>query len=70
MAPATRPIDAPAVSEGGWQTPHENVPVIARPMAPAVQRELGKRPIVIEGINDQGDGRAIAAQEREVDAVG
>ena len=70
MAGAARAVDAPAVSEGRRQAGDEDVPVVAGAVAARMQGDLRERLVAVERIDDEEDGRAVAAQQGEIDAVG
>ena len=69
MAGIARPIDAPAVAEGGRQAADQDVPVVASAVAVGVQRDGGQLSVLIEGIDDKEYVSAVPAVEGEVDAV-
>jgi hypothetical protein len=71
VADADRAVHAPAVAEPVRRQAHDlDVPVVAGPVEPGVQRDFRQdRIVVIELLDDKGDGRAVPAEEGEVQAV-
>jgi hypothetical protein len=71
VAAAGRAIDAPAVAERGRQAADEDVPVVAGAVAARVEGDLAERlrPL-LEGVQHERHGRAVPAEQGEVDAVG
>ena len=62
MPDVSRAIDAIAIAKCRRQSLHEDVPVIARPIAAWIERDLFDRRIVFDRAEDEDDARAVAAQ--------
>jgi hypothetical protein len=59
MAGPLRPLDTPAIGEGGRQTGNQDVPVIAGAVATRMKGDLGKDLLAFEGIDDEIHGGAV-----------
>ena len=68
MADPDGAIDAPAIAKMSRQTAHLDVPVIARAVQTRIERNFNQRIVAIKRVDDERDGGAVPAQEREIDA--
>src|SRR5262249_60624008 len=64
-----RPVHAPPEAEVGGQSFEADVPMIAGAVSKRMQFDFGDRPVGVDGLEDELDGRAVFAKEGEIDAV-
>src|SRR5262249_46957760 len=60
---AARPVHAPAVAKDRRQTTDLNMPVIAGTVAARLEHDLGERLGSLQGVNDQRNRGAVAAEQ-------